>query len=75
MNGSLRVGIAKRSVQVLTLLAVWAALFFTAAGRLDVTRAWIYLAVSVVLYAINLLVVVPRNPEASESSTMTMALY
>jgi protein-S-isoprenylcysteine O-methyltransferase Ste14 len=53
----------RRVAQVLGFNLVWAVIFFGASGRLDHTRAWIYLGAGLVLLILNAAVVARKNPE------------
>lgn len=59
---TLRIAIVRRGAQVLGSLALWAVIAFAAAGTVAWSRAWIYVAVSLVLVLLNFAAVVPRNP-------------
>jgi protein-S-isoprenylcysteine O-methyltransferase Ste14 len=50
-------------IQVVISTLLQASILFVAAGRLDWVAAWAYIAAGLGILAINLLVVLPRNPE------------
>lgn len=56
--------VAKRFVSVLLGFLAWGALLFGSAGRLDWTRAWVYLGVSVLIFLGHGVLVIIKNPEA-----------
>ncbi len=55
--------VLKRLMQILGSLAAWAIVFFAAAGKVDVSRAWIYLALCLCSVAINAILVIRKNPD------------
>ena len=55
--------IRRRMIQVLVQFAIILAILFISSGRLDWGMAWAYIGVSVFILAINVLVVLPKNPE------------
>ena len=56
-------GIIRRFVQIVFVFGVQAALLFLAAGRLDWTWAWIFLAISVISVLINGTILLRKSPE------------
>jgi len=53
----------RRVAQILFTVVLWGLVLFAFAGRLDWSRAWIYLGLMVLGLIINGIVVLPRNPE------------
>ena len=62
-ESEIRAGIRRRLIQVVISTLLQASILFVAAGRLDWVAAWAYIAAGLGMLAINLLVVLPRNPE------------
>lgn len=56
--------ILQRAVNVLVLQGLFGSMLFAGAGTLAWPRAWAYLGLALVLFTLNLVYVVPRNPEA-----------
>lgn len=56
-------GAFKRLVSVLAGTVFWSALLFASAGRLDWTRAWVYVIASLVCLFVNGGVMIAKNPE------------
>jgi protein-S-isoprenylcysteine O-methyltransferase Ste14 len=52
-----------RMVTVTVFLAGEAAVFFLAAGRLDIPRAWLYFALNVLQLAVNFVLFMKKSPE------------
>ncbi|MFB0518466.1 MAG: isoprenylcysteine carboxylmethyltransferase family protein [Acidobacteriota bacterium] len=59
MTGS----ILKRLLQVGIITVAQAAMLFISSGRLDWVMAWVYIGISVVIIVINVLIILPKNPE------------
>jgi protein-S-isoprenylcysteine O-methyltransferase Ste14 len=57
----------RRAVQIAAFTALWLGLLFGAAGRLDWTRAWIFVALYVVGMGITGVVVKRANPDLLEA--------
>lgn len=57
----LRRAVLRRIVQVVLSTVLWAVVFFVAAGRVDVPRAWIYLALTAVLLVFNFTYLASKN--------------
>lgn len=55
--------ILKRLLQVVFFLLFQAAILFISSGRLDWVMAWAYIGVNVSAIAINVLIILPKNPE------------
>ncbi|MCP4660730.1 MAG: isoprenylcysteine carboxylmethyltransferase family protein, partial [bacterium] len=55
--------VLKRIAVVLAFTALWCAVLFVAAGRLDWIRAWIYVALVLLSLALLAVVILTRNPE------------
>ena len=54
--------VAKRTVAVTLVFALWGALLFWSAGSLNWTRAWVYLGVSMLIFLGNSVFLIVRNP-------------
>jgi len=55
--------LARLVLKLLAFTALWGAVLFISAGRLDWPRAWIYLALCVLGMAVNAVGVIRKNPE------------
>lgn len=53
----------KRAVQVLLFLVAWGAVLCLSAGRLDLLRGWIYLALYTAIFAATSALLLAKNPE------------
>jgi protein-S-isoprenylcysteine O-methyltransferase Ste14 len=62
-RGQLRAGIVKRLIQLLGSLLVQALILFLCAGDIGWTAAWIYVIASLLLMALNAVILLPRHPE------------
>ena len=62
-NPDMTAAIRKRMLQVAFALLIQAAILFITAGRLDWVMAWAYVGMCVAIVIINLLVILPRDPE------------
>ncbi len=55
--------VIRRLLQVVFSLLIQAVTLFLASGRLDWGWAWLYVGVSALLLAVNIVILVPRHPE------------
>ena len=55
--------IVKRLLQVGIITVAQAAMLFISSGRLDWVMAWVYIGISVGIIVINVLIILPKNPE------------
>lgn len=62
-TGDLNAAIRRRFTQIVLLLVIQAVALFLPAGRLDWWMAWAYLALYVLMIAINAAILLPRSPE------------
>jgi protein-S-isoprenylcysteine O-methyltransferase Ste14 len=62
-GASLRRGVAVRFVQVGLVFLLQAAVLFISSGRLDWIAAWVYLGVYLCVLIVNVVILVPHNPE------------
>lgn len=63
LDPEMRRAIVRRIVQVLVTTALWQTALLLAAGTVRWVAAWLYLGLSIALLAVNLAIVLPRNPE------------
>ncbi|MFB0519276.1 MAG: isoprenylcysteine carboxylmethyltransferase family protein [Acidobacteriota bacterium] len=55
--------VIKRLLQVGIITVAQAAMLFISSGRLDWVMAWVYIGISVGIIVINVLIILPKNPE------------
>ena len=55
--------ILKRLLQIGIIIVAQAAMLFISSGRLDWVMAWVYIGISVGIIVINVLIILPKNPE------------